>query len=209
MSMIVVVAMLLVADQPQTTTAWIPLEPAKFCVGVKDPALCADLLAITNRDQMVRRKQMADRENKTLQAEVKKVDAENLVQIEAFIKQHGWPTTALVGIKGVGAAWTVIQHSDLEVQKRYIGMMTKAADDGDLEWALVATTIDRIRVREGKPQIYGTQFKEANGAMVPEPIEDEQHVDERRAKVGLQPLAEYKKLIDQFYLRKPVAPSKP
>ena len=39
----------------------------------------------------------------------------------------------------------------------------------------------------------------ANGQMVPEPIEDEQHVDERRAKVGLQSLAEYQKLIDQFY----------
>ena len=52
---------------------------------------------------------------------------------------------------------------------------------------------------EGNPQVYGTQFREANGEMAPFPIEDEQHVDERRAKVGLQPLAEYKKLIDQFY----------
>jgi len=193
---------ILIAAQPRNATEWIPLEPAKYCVGVKDPALCAELLAVTNRDQLVRRKQMADRENKSLQEEVKTVDAENLARIEAVIKEHGWPGRELVGVKGAGAVWTVIQHSSLEVQKRYIGLMTKAADAGDLEWALVATTIDRIRVREGKPQVYGTQFKEANGAMVPEPIEDREHVDERRAKVGLQPLAEYQKLIDQFYKRK-------
>ncbi len=199
MFVVLVLAMTLATDQPQTTTAWIPLTPEAYCTGVKDPALCAELLAVTNRDQLVRRKQMADRENKSVQDEVKKVDAENLVQIEAVIKAHGWPTKELVGIKGVGAVWTVIQHSTLEVQKRYIDMMTKAADAGDLDWALVATTVDRIRVREGKPQVYGTQFKEANGQMVPEPIEDEQHVDERRAKVGLQSLAEYQKLIYQFY----------
>jgi len=98
-----------------------------------------------------------------------------------------------------GAAWTVIQHSDLETQKRYLDLMTRAADAGELDWALVATTVDRIRVNEGKPQIYGTQFKEANGEMVPEPIEDEQHVDERRAKAGLGPLAEYKEMMKQMY----------
>ncbi len=199
-----ILTLTLAADQEQTSTVWNPLKPETYCTDAKDPALCADLLALTNRDQVVRRKWIVDRDNKVLRDEVKKVDAENLVRVEAIIKAHGWPTRQLVGIKGVGAVWTVIQHSDLDVQKRYIDMMTKAADAGELNWALVATTIDRIRVREGKPQVYGTQFKESSGQMVPETIEDEQHVDERRAKVGLQPLAEYQKLMEQFYEVKPV-----
>src|SRR5260370_1647799 len=132
MCVLLVLALTLAADQTQTTTAWIPLTPETYCRGVKDPALCAELLAVTNRDQLVRRKQMADRENKSIQDEVKKVDAENLVQIEAVIKAHGWPTKELVGIKGVGAVWTVIQHSSLDVHKRYIDLMTHTADPSDL-----------------------------------------------------------------------------
>ena len=191
------------SDQQKTTTAWIPRDPAKECSGVKDPKLCADLLAITDRDQIVRHKWLANRDDKSLQDEVKEVDTTNLVQIEAILKEHGWPSKALVGEKAAGAAWTVIQHSDLEVQKRYIAVMTKAADTGELHWGLLATTIDRICVGEGKPQVYGTQFKEVNGEMVPEPIEDAEHVDQRRAKVGLQPLAEYAEMIKQFYKPKP------
>ena len=98
-----------------------------------------------------------------------------------------------------GASWTIIQHADLETQKKYLDVMTRAVESGELEGALLATTVDRIRIREGQPQLYGTQFREVNGEMVPEPIEDEAHVDERRAKVGLQPLVEYAILIKQMY----------
>src|SRR5258708_16264143 len=146
MFVLLVLAMALAADQAQTTTAWIPLTPETYCRGVKDPALCAELLAVTNRDQLARRKQMADRENKSIQDEVRKVDAENLVQIEAVIKAHGWPTKELVGIKGVGAVWTGIQHSSHELQKSYIDMMTNEADADVFDWTLVATTVARIRV---------------------------------------------------------------
>jgi len=55
---------------------------------------------------------------------------------------------------------------------------------------------DRILMREGKKQIYGTQLHsgpKTNGKLELYPIDDEEHVDERRAIVGLQPLAEYLK----------------
>jgi hypothetical protein len=51
--------------------------------------------------------------------------------------------------------------------------------------------LDRIRTFEGKPQVYGTSFDwDDAGQMSPLPIDDAEHVDERRAEVGLEPLAD-------------------
>ena len=180
---------------------WVHEDPAKLCASVKDKDLCADLLSIRDRDQIARYDALNHPDDKNLEEVIRKVDKENLERIDAIIQKHGWPGTSLVGEKGSGSAWTVIQHADLATQKAYLPVMVKAADAGELSWALLATTIDRIQVREGKPQTYGTQFHQVNGELVPERIEDETHVDERRKKVGLQPLAEYAALMKEMYAR--------
>ncbi len=181
------------------STAWIPADTKTLCSDVALPQLCSTLLELRDRDQLIRRKWLEDRENAAIKAEVERVDRENLAAVEAIIAEHGYPGKSLVGVKASGASWTIIQHADLETQKKYLDVMTRAVESGELEGALLATTVDRIRIREGQPQWYGTQFREVNGEMVPEPIEDEAHVDERRASVGLQPLAEYAILIKQMY----------
>ena len=187
-------------------TAWKPADPAVACTDAKDKTLCAELLAIRDRDQEVRHRMIADTKNEQLQAEVAAVDRQNIARVDAIIAAHGWPGSALVGRAAVGAAWTVIQHADLETQKKYLGLMTKAVESGDLEPALYGTTIDRIRIREGKPQLYGTQFRDVNGVKVPEPIEDEMNVDARRAKMGMTSLAQYAEDLGQAY-GKPAAVS--
>jgi hypothetical protein len=180
---------------------WIPADPAKLCAAVKDKTLCAALLSIRDRDQIARYDALNHPDDKSLEEVIRKVDRENLERIDAIILEHGWPGASLVGEKASGSAWTVIQHADLATQKKYLPAMVKAADAGELAWALLATAIDRIQVREGKPQTYGTQFHQVNGELVPERIEDETHVDERRKKVGLQPLAEYAAQMREMYAR--------
>jgi len=55
----------------------------------------------------------------------------------------------------------------------------------------VAMLEDRVRTFSGLPQIYGTQFAwDERGEMQPLPLEDAARVDERRAAIGLPPLAE-------------------
>jgi hypothetical protein len=61
-------------------------------------------------------------------------------------------------------------------------------------------------VADKHKQVYGTQFHEVGGKMEPYPIEDEANVDKRRKEVGLPPLAEYRKLIEEMY--KPKAKDK-
>jgi hypothetical protein len=193
------------AAPPKQVTGWIAANPAVDCAGVKDRLLCSDLLSMRDRDQFARRDQMAHPADKEAAAATLQVDQDNQRRLDAIIHDHSWPSAELVGRKASASCWTIIQHADLAYQKKYLDLMTEAANSGNLSWALLATTIDRIRVREGKPQLYGSQFHEANGQMVPDPIEDEAHVDERRAKVGLQPLAEYTALLRQFF--KPKAPA--
>lgn len=60
---------------------------------------------------------------------------------------------------------------------------------------------DRIAVGEGKPQIYGTQFcTNSSGKLIPHPITDIENVDRRRRDVGLEPLLEYQKKLEEMYI---------
>jgi len=183
---------------PPPARVWKNADPAVDCAGASDKALCAQLLAMRDRDQQAR---YADLEKGDTPA-VKKIDAENLAQLDAIVAAHGFPTKATAGMKGVSAAWTIVQHNDLAAQLRYQPMLEKAMSAGDLQPALYATFYDRLMTGQKKPQLYGTQFHEVNGELVPFPIEDEAHVEERRAKMGLQPLAEYTKLMREMYRKK-------
>jgi hypothetical protein len=59
---------------------------------------------------------------------------------------------------------------------------------------------DRVLVRDGKKQLYGTQHKfSEDGGLVPLPIEDAANVDKRRKAIGLEPLAEYYYWMKEFY----------
>jgi hypothetical protein len=61
--------------------------------------------------------------------------------------------------------------------------MEEAMKNNDARTEDLAYLTDRICMGDGVPQIYGTQWEH--------PIADPEHVDERRAKMGLPPLAEY------------------
>ena len=178
-----------------------PVVVPPDCGDVRKPALCAELLAMRDSDQAVRKKMLADRDNPEVRREVETVDRQNVARVRRILDSTGWPGKSRVGEKGSGAAWTVIQHADPEVQKRYLDMMQKAVDAGELHGGLFATTVDRIRVSVGRPQLYGTQFREVDGTMQPFPIENEAEVDARRAQVGLQPLSEYAAMINEVYAR--------
>jgi hypothetical protein len=85
-------------------------------------------------------------------------------------------------------------------------LLKKALQDGDVSGQNYALLLDRVLVGEGKPQLYGTQalpfvqWTEQEPKLAP--IEDEKNVDERRQKVGLPSLDEYRKLLKQVYFPK-------
>ncbi|GAA2211348.1 hypothetical protein GCM10009850_068070 [Nonomuraea monospora] len=153
-----------------------------------DPALRAELLAMLELDQEVRTLEAS-------QEDWDRVEKANTDRMRQILDQHGWPGYAAVGEDGARAAWALVQHADrdLELQKRGLELMRRAVEKGDADSSDLAFLVDRVRVAEGKPQVYGTQWEtDPQGAWRPRtPIEDEAKVDERRAEAGLKPLAEY------------------
>ncbi|RZK27935.1 MAG: hypothetical protein EOO61_22745 [Hymenobacter sp.] len=133
--------------------------------------------------------------------QMRQADSINLPKIERIISQYGYPGKSLVGEKQNETAWLVIQHAPLAVQEKYLPLLQQAAAKGQLAKASVALTVDRIRVRNGQKQLYGSQVHlDASGKAVGfEPIEDEVNVDRRRAEVGLPPWATYAKLYGFAY----------
>src|SRR5579859_4736227 len=122
---------------------------ASPCAGVKNPPLCHDLLDIYTQDQAARAKNVKPKD-------AQKIDTANLRRVQAIINQFGWPGTSLVGERASGAAWSVIEHADIDTQKMYIDMMTQAAQEKEFSPTLAATAVDRIAIHEGKGQVYGT-----------------------------------------------------
>jgi hypothetical protein len=62
-----------------------------------------------------------------------------------------------------------------------------------------ACLVDRVRLHEKRPQVYGTQLSTVDGVITPGELEDAAHVDERRASVGLGPLREDVAMMKQMH----------
>jgi len=74
--------------------------------------------------------------------------------------------------------------------------MQAAADQHELPLSSLALSIDRVLMQEGKPQRYGSQLQMKEGRTLDYPIEDMATVDVRRAAMGLEPYAQYRKRFD-------------
>jgi hypothetical protein len=125
--------------------------------------------------------------------EMRAVHEENAAALEEIIAQNGWPGADLVGEQGAEAAWLIVQHAIgwPAFQRRCLDLLQREASAGRIPAWQPALLLDRIRTLEGRPQVYGTSFDwDDAGRMSPAPIEDAEHVDERRAAVGLEPLAD-------------------
>lgn len=111
-------------------------------------------------------------------------DSTNLEMVTRILAETGYPSKSRVGDFASQTVWLVIQHSDLEVQKQYLPQLETAARNGDLPPAMIAALKDRIDVREGRPQKYGTQLGPEGLC----PLLDASRVNEWRKEVGLPPI---------------------
>ena len=128
-------------------------------------------------------------------------DKRNVNRLHQVIEAHGWPKRSIYGKKASSAAFLIVQHADLEVQKKYLPLVEAAFEENELDGESLALLHDRILMREGKKQIYGSQLTQnrETGELELHPIEDEANVDKRRAHMGMISLSEYLKLFDLEY----------
>ena len=164
-----------------------------------DAALRHELLAMCEVDQKVRQSFGSHMSAETV-AEMQAVDAKHTSRMRVIVAKHGWPGRSLVGDDGAHAAWLLVQHADSAFMAQCLPLMKRAVAAGEAFGKDYVYLLDRVRMQQGKPQIYGTQFTSAaDGKLVLHPIEDAEHVDERRRAVGLPSMAEQEKVIREVY----------
>ncbi|HXG68543.1 MAG TPA: DUF6624 domain-containing protein [Blastocatellia bacterium] len=153
-----------------------------------------ELLEMAAEDRRVREELAADGSLfEGYHPRMEAVHRRNAARLVAIMEEYGWPGCSLVGEDGEEAAWLIAQHAigDPPLQRRGLELIRQAAAQGETPAWQAAMLEDRIRMFEGKPQLYGTQYDwDENGLMSPCPIEDAERVDERRLAVGLGPLEE-------------------
>lgn len=175
-----------------------------------DSTVVSEVLRMEAADQAVRQRAIALMQSgpqadtlafKQLVAEQDSVDRANTARLQAIVDEHGWPSKPLVGEEAAGAAFLIVQHAthDLAFQKQYLAFLEQEYQAGRVGGEPVALLTDRTRQAEGRLQLYGTQMRVEDGRLVLDPIEDEDRVDERRAALGLAPLAEYVEQVQKVY----------
>ncbi|MBV8034267.1 DUF6624 domain-containing protein [Roseateles sp.] len=112
-----------------------------------------------------------------------------------LLEQCGWPDRNELSSKAVDAAWLIVQHASLDIQLKIAPIADKAVSAGKLPPQQFALLVDRIRMRQGQPQRYGSQlFTTVDGNIekaILYKVEDEENLDTRRASVGLPPICDY------------------
>lgn len=136
----------------------------------------------------------------SLQA-VMTVDADNLAWLKHLVARDGFPTAADVGQEGVGDAWLLVQHADRDpaFQASVLKQLKPRVKSGDITTHDYAMLVDRVRLAQGKKQLYGSQIEAKDGAYLPKPTEEPAHLDLRREHMDMMPIADYLCVIRASY----------
>jgi len=172
-----------------------PLKDELENIRIKDQALrrllgCINQTFGSNADEEY---------SKYLWTIINQEDSINQKQVIKIIDEHGWLGISQVGFLANNALFLVIQHASVETQEKYFPLLKESAEKGESNLADMALMDDRIRVRNKKKQLFGSQTININGRHYVYPIEDAHNVDERRKNVQLPPLADYLKFFGLTY----------
>ena len=158
------------------------------------------------RDTLIRIMQSGSVPDTSVMSRQNLGDVRRASWLSSQVAEHGWPKESVVGTEAAEAAFLIVQHAvhDTMFQARMLVLVTEAARTKEASPQSVALLTDRLMVRRGQPQRYGTQASLREGRIVLDPIADSINVDVRRAQIGLPPLQEYLRKLESVYAPKPI-----
>ena len=124
--------------------------------------------------------------------EVERIDDENLVIVEDVLQQ-GLP----VGLSAdsYNTIWIVIDHASIEKQEEYLPIVEQMSAEGLIPIDKHAILLDRVAMRQKRPQRYGSQVLQFGQADAVKsyvwPVENPMVLDSLRSSVGMSPIADY------------------
>ena len=137
-----------------------------------------------------------------LMAAGSRADWANTAWLKERVAAEGWPKISEVGEKGASAAWLLTQHADRDpvFQLRALRLMEPLLAEGEVSKRNYAYLYDRAMLKLAGKQRYGTQWGGCEGGVRQlQPLEDEVRLDELRAEMEIEPIADYARMMDQMY----------
>lgn len=130
--------------------------------------------------------------------DLRKIQQSNLEYAQNILKGGFFPFKDLTSDKAYKSLFLTVQHSDTIELMRYVAGIIQKAQPHQVDKSDYAYLIDRIRIFEGKPQLFGTQFRKKNGVVSFFDIENSSEIDSRRAELGMEPFEEYRKKTEKY-----------
>lgn len=147
-----------------------------------------------NIPDIIKKYGMNSQEFKKITKMISIQDSKNIKVIEEFILKHEWQPIDIIGQKAFTAIFLTIQHAELCIQKKYYPQIKKLYKTKNISPERFALITDRIRIGEGKKQLYGTQIKTTISGYELFSVYDIKNIHTRRSKIGLQqPINDYLK----------------
>lgn len=141
-------------------------------------------------DQAVRQQVGFDRQK------LEKTDHQNTAPLQSILDKYGVPTFSMVGPQAAGDFVTMIQHQAAPFRQQVLPRLKANVTAGQADPQSYALVYDRSQGDVGKKQLYGENLVCGAGEKMHEaPIEDEPHVNQRRAELGLIRMELYARLV--------------
>lgn len=173
----------------------------------KDTLLYKELLEMAQRDQKIQEDFLmanSDTAKQTIKEQMQQTFDANCHRIKEVFQKQGYLGWDKVGKEGAHSFWLLVQHCDSDhgFQEAVLKAMEKQARSNNADKGEYAYLLDRVRVNGGQKQVYGTQMevKDILEGYSPKPLENPEQVNKRRQEMGLMPLEEYlKKMNESFF----------
>lgn len=115
-------------------------------------------------------------------------DAQSREWLKSVIARRGWFTISRDGAEADKAAQLIVQHADEDVafKGEMIALLEPLVEAGESGRSFFPYMYDRWAAQAGKPLRFGFQGAcKSKGVWEPLPIEDSEHLDERRRRYGV------------------------
>ncbi len=130
--------------------------------------------------------------------QMEKVDRENTAALDKIFQTYGVPTYSLVGPRAASEFVTMAQHQSPDFRRPMLAKLKANVDADEADPGAYASMFDRLQSDDGKKQLYGQNLvcDPQHPQLHRGDIDDVEHVDDRRAALGLMRL----KLYEQFVI---------
>jgi VWFA-related protein len=124
--------------------------------------------------------------------------SERICQI---LNSSAWPGKSLVGEEAASAWISLVKtYTSVPQQLDLLPIVSAGLNSGEIaKDSDLASFVDRLRLRVGQPQLFGTQLTEQNGFIVLYPLQSDQNVDGFRKEFGMDPLKDHLRAIQNVY----------